>query len=258
MSRFSVITSKDNSNIKTISLLQKSSKKRKEEGVFVLEGLRLCLDALSNGFLPQKVFLTSTFISKNQQIVSDFEKANEIFELSDALFEKISDTVNPQGILCTFKIPYSGDIDIKTNGKYIALENLQDPSNLGAISRTAEAFGIDGLILEGSCDPYSPKSLRASMGALLRIPVIETNDMFKLFSKHGLISYVSVVSSEEKPINSISFEEGCAVIIGNEANGVSEKTLSNSNYKFTIPMSGKAESLNAAVAASIMIWEMCK
>ena len=87
MSRFSVITSKDNSNIKAISLLQKSSKKRREEGVFVLEGLRLCLDALSNGFLPQKVFLTSTFISKNQPIVADFERANEIFELSDTLFE---------------------------------------------------------------------------------------------------------------------------------------------------------------------------
>ena len=256
MSRISLITSKDNSNIKAISLLQKSSKRRREEGVFILEGLRLCLDAVQNKFSPVKVFFSTTFLSKNQDVICRFNAATELYEISDYLFEKISDTVNPQGILCTFKIPSSANLN--SDGKYIALENIQDPSNLGAISRTAEAFNIDGIIICGGCDPYSSKSLRASMGALLRIPVIETDDMFTLFSRHSLTSFASVVSTNESSINDMEFRCGSVVIIGNEANGVSKSTIEKANHRFTIPMTGKAESLNAAVAASIIIWEMCK
>ena len=257
MNRFTKITSRENSNIKEIIQLQKSAKIRKENGIFVLEGLRLCLDAVENGFVPEKLFLSSTLSIKNPEIVDKFSNAKEFFETSDNVFEKMSDTVNPQGILCTFKIPQYIN-NVRKTGKYIALENIQDPSNLGAISRTAEAFGADGLIVQGGCDPYSSKSLRASMGALLRLPVIETNDMFELFRRHSLTSYASVVTKGATPISDIKFSEGCAIIIGNEANGVSDKTLSSADFLFTIPMNGKAESLNAAVAASIIIWEICK
>ena len=258
MSQISVITSKDNSTIKSISLMQKSSKKRREEGVFILEGIRLCLDAIQNGFTPFSVFLSTSFLLKNPDAQEVFKQANEIFEVRDSVFEKISDTVSPQGVLCVFEAPIFDQTKIKNDGKYIALENVQDPSNLGAISRTAEAFGIDGLIVQGGCDPFSSKSLRASMGALLRIPVIETKDMFSIFEEHNLTSYASVVSQTHNSINDVSFNKGSVVIIGNEANGISQDTINKSNYKFTIPMSGKAESLNAAVAASIIIWEMCK
>ena len=235
-----------------------SQRYRREEGVFVLEGLRLCLDAIENGFIPDKVFYTANALKKNPEITEKFEKALEIFEVADNIFTKISDTVNPQGILCTFKFPDKNKDVLSSKGKYIALENIQDPSNLGAISRTAEAFGIDGLILEQGCDPFSSKSVRASMGALLRIPIVETENMFELFNKHGLNVYASVVKNCDKKINDISFKDGSVVIIGNEANGVSEAAISKSNDIFTIPMNGKAESLNAAVAASIIIWEMCK
>ena len=257
MNKFTKITSRENSNIKEIIQLQKSAKTRKESGFFVLEGLRLCLDAVENGFVPQKVFLSSSQAHKNPDLIDKFSNAKEVFEASDNVFEKMSDTVNPQGILCTFKIPKHNNI-VKKDGKYIALENIQDPSNLGAISRTAEAFGVDGLIIQGGCDPYSSKSLRASMGALLRLPVIETDNMFELFNKYTLTSYASVVRKDVTPISNIKFSEGCAIIIGNEANGVSDKTISSADCLFTIPMSGKAESLNAAVAASIIIWEICK
>lgn len=258
MSAVIKISSKDNSNIKEISLLQKSSKKRREAGVFVLEGLRLCLDAIENEFIPYKVFYSSSAIEKFPDIADKFELAHEIFEVADSVFAKVSDTVNPQGILCTFKLPDINKNVISKDGKYIALENIQDPSNLGAISRTAEAFGIDGLILQQGCDPFSSKSVRASMGALLRIPIIETDNMFNLFEKYGLCSYASVVKNCDKSISDIGFTNGSVVIIGNEANGVSEDTLLRCSDVFTIPMNGKAESLNAAVAASIIIWEMCK
>ncbi|MBQ1186998.1 MAG: RNA methyltransferase [Clostridia bacterium] len=251
------ITSKENGNIKEISNLQKSSKFRKEQGVFVLEGVRLCEDALDNGFEPVKVFFSTSATEKYNYLLNKF-LSYDIFEISDSLFNKISDTVSPQGVLCVFKIPELSNDSIKKSGKYIALENLQDPSNLGAISRTAEAFGIDGLILCGCCDPYSSKSLRASMGALLRIPLYFTDDMFELFEKYNVKSFASVVTSDAESISNMDFGEGCAVIIGNEGNGISEITKEKSDYLFTIPMSGKAESLNAAVAASIIIWEMCK
>lgn len=252
------ISSKDNANIKEISLLQKSSKKRREEGVFVLEGLRLCLDALENGFIPKKAFYSTTALNKYIDIAEKLSEAEEIFEVTDEVFAKISDTVNPQGILCTFQLPETNKHTISETGKYIALDNIQDPSNLGAISRSAEAFGIDGLILEKCCDPFSSKSVRASMGALLRIPVINTDDMFNLFEQYNLVAYASVVDENAKKINEITFEQGSVVIIGNEANGVSENAINKSKDIFTIPMNGNAESLNAAVAASIIIWEMCK
>jgi TrmH family RNA methyltransferase len=138
------------------------------------------------------------------------------------------------------------------------LENLQDPSNLGAISRTAEAFGLDGIFLKGGCDPYSPKSLRASMGALLRIPVYQTHDLFKEFDKAGLVSYAAVIDKDAQKLGTVSFAPGSVVIIGNEANGIAKETIARCDNRITIPMDGKAESLNAAIAASIIMWEMCK
>ena len=96
------------------------------------------------------------------------------------------------------------------------------------------------------------------MGALLRLPVIETDDMFELFRKYSLTTYASVVTKDATPINNIKFKDGCVIIIGNEANGVSDNAICSSDCLFTIPMTGKAESLNAAVAASIIIWEICK
>ena len=259
MSTLIKITSKDNPNIKEILSLQKSSKYRREQGLFVLEGRRLCLDAVENNFTPEKVFISSSAKEKYQCIIDDFSLCKEVYEVADSLFSKFSDTVNPQGILCIFKMPDVSVDNINTTGKYIALENIQDPSNLGAISRTAEAFGIDGIIItKGSCDPYSSKSLRASMGALLRLPVYETDDLFYLFNEKNLTSYASVVSGNVKSINELSFKEGCVAIIGNEANGICNESLKKSDFLFTIPMSGKAESLNAAVAASIIIWEMTR
>ncbi len=255
---FIKITSKDNDTIKSITRLQSSAKQRKEEGVFVLEGLRLCMDAYENGFNPLKVFVSETASVNYSKEISCLCRNCCSYLVADSLFNKISDTVTPQGILCIYSIPDFDSFQIKTNGRYIALDNLQDPSNLGAISRTAEALGIDGLFIQGGCDPYSPKSLRASMGALLRIPVVKTDDMFSLFKKYDLKTFATVIDKDAVSVDKDIFSNGCVVIIGNEANGVSAETRSKSEVKITIPMSGKAESLNAAVAASIVMWEMCK
>ena len=147
----------------------------------------------------------------------------------------------------------------KKNGKYVALENINDPANLGAISRTAEALGADGLILSsGSCDPYSPKALRASMGTLLRMPIFVFGDFAAEMKSCGLKFYACVPSAADESISNVKFLPGCAVMIGNEANGLTEETKAAAHKKITVPMRGRAESLNAAAAAAIAVWEMMK
>ena len=165
MKDFKVITSRENSLIKLTSLLQSSRSSRKENGLFVLEGLRICKDAAENGIWFDKLIISESASVKLKTEIEIFEEiSDECFMIPDSLFKKISDTTSPQGIIAIAHVPDNKKIDIDNKGKYIALENLQDPSNLGAISRTAEALGISGLILSANaCDPFSPKSLRASM-----------------------------------------------------------------------------------------------
>ncbi len=257
---FKEISSKENSLIKLVCGLQKSAKTRKENGLFVLEGLRICDDALQNGIQFDKLIVSKTAVEKlNKDIEKMASNATDCYLLNDSLFKKISDTSTPQGIIALAKIPQKSDSEIDLKGRYIALENLSDPSNLGAVSRTAEALGVSGIILsDNSCDPYSPKVLRASMGTLLRMPVIILSDFSTNIAQLGLKVYSCVVDSSAEKITDQNFGDGSVLIIGNEANGITDETKSNSDKLITIEMSGKAESLNAAIAASIAMWEMMK
>lgn len=259
MPNFIEITSKDNPLIKFVSNLQASSKHRKEAGLFVLEGLRICDDAYQNNIKFDKLIVTKTALEKHNEYINNFSKISDnCYIFRDDLFKKICDTNSPQGIIALAKIPQNNNA-ILGNGRYIALENLSDPSNLGAIARTAEALGVDGIILSGdSCDPYSPKSLRSSMGTLLRLPLYITDDIIDFISKNKLRSFACVVDKNAESITNIEFCNGDVLLIGNEANGLTEYTKSNAHKCITIKMLGKAESLNAAAAASIAMWEMVK
>ena len=259
MKNFNVITSKENSLIKLTSLLQTSSKARRSEGLFVLEGLRICDDAMQNGIRFDKLIISETAYIKLKDRLEELSvNAEECFKITDGLFKKISDTASPQGIIAIAKKPQNNlKIDIK--GRYVILENINDPSNLGAVARTAEALGASGLILsQNGCDPYSPKSLRASMGTLLRMPIIIPENFTDFLKNSGLKIYACVVESDAEKLSDISFSEGSAVMIGNEANGLTPQARQSAYKCITIPMKGRAESLNAAVAASISIWEMMK
>ena len=260
MREFVRITSKDNPLIKSIISLQNSSKTRRDTNQFVLEGLRLCRDAMYNDYKILTFVVNDTAYEKHNDLVLEIsEKAEMLYIVPDSLFKKFSDTVSPQGLLCICKIPDFNNIPIDKEGKFIALENLSDPSNIGAIARTAEAMGINGIFISrSSCDPFSSKALRASMGALLRIPVIVCDNFLNTLKNHNLTVYASVVNREAKDITKISFNKGSVALIGNEANGLTDETINGADEKITIKMSGKAESLNAAAAASIIIWEMCK
>ncbi len=258
MSYFERITSKDNTVIKNTSKLLSAAKYRREKGLFVLDGLRLCKDAALNNFPIEQLIIGESAFNKFQED-SFFlsERANKSYIVPDHIISKISDTVNPQGFLCVCAIPNMDSFSVNPDGLYIALENISDPSNLGAIARSAEAFNFDGIIVsEGGCDPYNPKALRASMGALLRIPVIVMAQFYEFIADCGLNTYATVVDQTADSIKSADFKKGSIALIGNEANGLTDTAIASCKKRITIPMTGKAESLNAATAAAIVMWEM--
>lgn len=259
MPEFIEITSKDNPLIKFVSHLQSSAKQRKEEKLFVLEGLRICSDAYENNIKFDKLIVSKNALQKHNDTITQFAKnSKNTYVLREDLFKKISDTNTPQGIIAVAQMPQKND-KISTNGRYIALENLADPSNLGAIARTAEALGVDGIIISSdSCDPYSPKCLRSSMGTLLRVPLYITDDIIDFISSNNLQSFACVVDRDADSIATHNFCDGSVLLIGNEANGLSNKAKTMATHRITIKMSGKAESLNAAAAAAIAMWEMVK
>ena len=256
------ITSRSNGRIKEIIKLMSSGRFRAESGLFVVEGMRLCADAMQSDISFRTLIISDTAAEKHTETVKELEHIScETITLPDSLFDTLSDTKSPQGIMAVCEKP-NYTATIKTGGKYIALENLSDPANLGTISRTAEAIGLDALILSNdSCDPYSPKALRAGMGSLFRIPVIITDDFIgdiKSMKESGFRVYAAVVQPDALSIKEADFSGGLVAIIGNEGNGLTDEVKSAASAQVTIPMKGRSESLNAAAAASILIWEMFK
>ncbi len=256
---FAYISAKDNARIKRLSKLQKSARFRLEEGCFVLEGLRTIDDAADNGISLSQLYFTEEMYNKHPAHIKKFAQISAFTAIiGKGAANAISDTASPQGVFAVAKLP-TLSFEAMQGKKYLALENLQDPSNLGAISRTAEALGIDGIIItENSCDPFSPKSIRASMGTLLRMPIMIVDDMCNFIKSTKLTSFACVVDNTAQSINTASFIDGAVCVIGNEANGLQKETADACTHKITIPMRGRAESLNAAVAASIVMWEMVK
>lgn len=262
--QFEHITGKNNERIKKVHRLATSSAERAGMGLFVLEGLRLCRDAALNGVTASELYFTEHALEKH---AGDIEllmlNTERSYCVTDELFNKMSTTDSSQGVCAV----YSSDVlqaitAPDPRGRYIACENVADPANLGAISRTAEALGLNGMILLGHCcDRLNPKALRASMGALMRLPVVSMADTVaavQSMQANGMRVFASVVTPAATPIDSVSFADGDVVIIGNEANGITEATASISNECITIPIRGRAESFNAAAAAAILMWELAE
>ena len=217
-----MITSKDNEMIKHVSKLLSSSSYRREQECFVAEGARLCMDGVLSGAVAEVFLYTKNGMEKYPK---EFEKifavAKKNFEISESVLKKISDTNSPQGLLCVFKAldKKSLSYKIEIGRHYVALENIQDPSNMGTVLRTAEALGIDGVILsKNCCDIYSPKVARGSMGAIFRLPVIIAENFTEYISelsKSGIMTYASTPRNAED-IENIDFSKGGVMLIGNE------------------------------------------
>lgn len=256
-----VINAKNNPKIKEVKSLLTSSKDRKNSGLFVVEGVRLCCDALLSGCEIQAVFCTENCAEKyGEEIASLRDGCKSFYTVSNDVIKTISDTVTPQGIVCTVKMKQNS-FEYEKGKKYIALDTIQNPDNLGAISRTAEALGLDGMVIYGGCDIYNPKALRASMGALFRLPVHICSDLereIEICKNLGIDVLATVPDRDAKNVITVDFSKGAMCIIGNEGNGVSKEIIEKSSDRITIKMDGRAESLNANAAASIIMWEMTR
>ena len=253
------ITARTNERIKYAVRLGESTSFRKENEEFFLEGARLCSDAALTGIAIRQAFFTQTALGKYPTYVKNIVSSGcECCEISVDVAKKLSDTENPQGVFCICKSKRISP-ELQANGKYIALENLQDPSNLGAVCRSAEAIGLDGVVVIGGCDVYNPKALRAAMGSSLRISVYEAEDSVDFISKSkeaGMKVYASVPARDATDIRKADLNGGVVIFIGNEGSGLSAKTIEACTDRVTIPMGGRAESFNASAAAAILAWEL--
>lgn len=255
------ITARTNDKIKYAVRLGESASLRKEAGEFFLEGARLCSDAVKSGIVIKQAFFTSKALWKYADYVDGIIAESGIcYEISTEVSQKLSDTENPQGVFCICEMRKGADANsLNPDGKYLALENLQDPSNLGAVCRSAEALGLDGLIVSGGCDVYNPKALRASMGSLLRMNVITAENLGELIEKAnsaGMKTLASVPKNTAEDIRKVSMNGGVICCVGNEGSGLSDGVIGKCTSQVTIPMSGRAESFNASAAAAILAWEL--
>ena len=288
-----IITSTKNEKIKNIAALLKSKKERDTQGVFVIEGMRLFRDTLKTA--PQ--YIESVFVSEScefaknpkslpetinnpqnaDQKMSNLSKKDaldnkrlqfeagksslyesKVFVVKDSVLDSVSGTVTSQGVMAIVKKPDHSFEEVLSFGKkFLVLENIQDPGNLGTMLRTAEAAGMDGIIMSPDCtDIYSPKVVRSSMGSIFRMPFVYCEDFGKALNQirscgvtvyaaylHGGISYKET-----------EYDDKYAILIGNEGNGLTDEAVALADKRVFIPMAGEIESLNAAVAAAILMY----
>ncbi len=259
------ITSNSNPNIKHVKSLQRK-KFRDEYNEFIIEGLRIVEHGLEYGGDIIRLFITHDeykSLEGTRVFEKIIEKNVDTYIISEQLFKEISDTKNPQGILGIVK-KKSYDINhILNKEKYfiIILDRLQDPGNLGSIIRTADAAGIDCIVTSKGCvDTYNNKTIRSTMGSIFNIPIVDIGDLdsFIAYLIENDTKIVSTILETNQYHYEVEYGEKIAVIIGNEGNGISKELIDKSNIKVKIPMLGKAESLNASTASSIIIYEIVR
>ncbi len=254
------IESVQNESVKRACKLAVSAKFRQAEHAFFLEGARLCCDAAMSGVAVLQCFVTQAALDKeSDRLAALLEKAKHTSLISDAVAQKLSQTQTPQGVFCVCAAE-KRDMTVDPDGVYLALDHIQDPANLGAMIRTAEALGLSGAVLCGCCDIHNPKAQRAAMGSLLRMPMTETDDLASYLSRRmnsGMRVLATTPDASAPKLTDLHVYGGVIAVIGNEGNGVSEAVLSICE-KVTIPMNGRAESLNASMAAAITMWELVR
>lgn len=259
------ITARNNEKIKYASQLLSSSSKRKESGEFLAEGARLCADAAESGITVVRAFFTADALTKYSGYISRITAVcDECYEISGDAAGKLSDTGSSQGVFCVCKIRQNPPVSFKKGGRYLMLENVQDPSNIGAIIRTAEALGIDAVIVSGGCDIYNPKALRAAMGSSLRIDIITADDSVSFIESNSgddVIFLACVPSKRAFDITTAvrTFSGDALVcVLGNEGSGLTQAAIDACSDRVTVPMKGRAESLNVSAAAAITAWELVR
>ena len=252
-----VITSKDNEFIKNIKKL-KDKKYRDERNEFIVEGIKMVGEAIKEEADIKNIIICDDCYN-NCEIPSELKyeiAKRKIIYVSQKVFDSITDVTNPQGILAVVEKNKVNDIDYKQDF-FLILDDIQDPGNIGTILRTADSINLNQIIVSSkTADAFNPKVVRSTMGAIFRINVIVCEDLSDVISqlKKHKVKIAATDLKTDNRIYDVDYKK-TAVIIGNEANGVSEKLLERADVKIKIPMTGKTESLNAAVATGIILYE---
>ncbi len=252
-----MITSDKNQTIKDIIKL-KQKKEREKLGKFYIEGERI-IDEIPDSVNIEMIVFSEKFYNEINQ--KDKYKNIQSLVVSDSVFKKISDTINPQGIMAICNIPKNciEDIKITSNNFFVILDRICDPGNMGTIIRTAEALGVDTIFLSKGCvDLYNDKVIRATMGSIFHIKVIEQCDLLSLidYLKDNKVKIVCTHLEGKKAPYNIDFKKSIGILIGNEANGVLDEYKEKSDELVKIPMVGNVESMNASISSAIIFYEV--
>ncbi len=257
-----MISSLSNAQIKNLILLQKKSKAREEQGIFVIEGIKMFREARDMGIL-KKAYVSESFYHQMLTEQPGYFSQLDHELVTDSVFKEVSETKTPQGIMGTVtQIRYRLEDMLRTpDACLLLLEDIRDPGNLGTMIRTAEGAGITGIIFgDSTVDIYNPKVVRATMGSIYRVPFYQAPDFHETIAaikKQGIIVYAAHLMGIPYDTDG-GFRGRCAFLIGNEANGLSEQAAGLADTLIKIPMAGKVESLNAAVAAAILMYEAAR
>ena len=251
-----MITSTSNEQIKNIIQLKEKSKVRKQKKQYVVEGLKMFSEVPKEDL--RGVYVSEHFLKENEGKLQGVNFQT----VSDSVFKKISDTVTPQGVLAVVAQKENTLDEILNNRRknkscIVVLDRLQDPGNLGTILRTAEGAGVSGIVMSSDCaDIYNPKVIRSTMGSIFRVPFAVVDDLpaaVERIREKGITTYAAHLQGED--YNKGVLEKDIAPLIGNEAAGLSKEVSEKADQWIKIPMEGKVESLNAAVAAAILMYE---
>ncbi|WP_287388168.1 TrmH family RNA methyltransferase [Lachnospira sp.] len=265
-----MITSTSNNQVKHIINLNKKAKERKTSKEFVVEGIRMVKEAPKERIV--KVYVSENYYKDNEKLILDLINDDKLEIVDNTVFCKMSDTQTPQGIMAVVAMENKSLEDIvsvKNTNKdlsdnkikaplLICLENLQDPGNLGTIIRMAEGAGATGVIMSSNTvDVYNPKTIRSTMGSLYRVPFVYVEDFYETISKLkdlGINTYAAHLKGENV-YTGPDFTKPTAFLIGNEGNGLTDKASALASSLIKIPMEGEVESLNAAIATTILSYE---
>ncbi len=245
------ITSRANRLVKEMRALATKRRERYALRAFICDGIKLLNEAIASGVKIKYIFAEEG-IELEHNVVEKFD----VYTAPRELMEYISTVETTQGVIFCCEMPEMGSVN---GNQVIMLDHLQDTGNLGTILRTADAFGISCVVMDGCADPYNPKTVRAAMGSLFRVPMCscEIKDAIDELHAKNIKTYAATLSDDAVEIGRISLNN-TAIVIGNEGNGVSFEVQKMCDGNVILPMSGNAESLNASVAAGIVMWEMQK
>ncbi len=263
-----MITSTSNPRMKEIVQLRKKSRLRSKTGTFLVEGLRMLREVPQNRLL--QLYVTDEFYKKHR---AEPIFASEKVLVSPEVFACISDTKTPQGILAVVrqsdytenelleKCRNKNAADKSRAAHFLVMDTIQDPGNLGTIFRTAEAAGVTGIFLSRECaDIYNPKTIRSTMGAIFRVPFVYVNDLEETVKKlkEQKIHVCAAHLEGKRDYDEEDYCRGTAFLIGNEGSGLRPEVAACADTWIRIPMEGQTESLNAAVAASVLMFEVSR